>query len=40
MSDTELSARIEHPDFNRRSIRGDGAPMHRDIRQILYRGGR
>jgi phosphonoacetate hydrolase len=35
-SDLELRVVVEHPDFNPRHVRGDGASTHEDIRRILY----
>ncbi len=32
----DLTVTVEHPDYNRRRLRGDGAPMHADIRAMLY----
>jgi phosphonoacetate hydrolase len=36
MRDDELTLRIAHPDFNSRTVRGDGAPIRPDIRKLLY----
>jgi Type I phosphodiesterase / nucleotide pyrophosphatase len=36
MRDDELALRIVHPDFNSRTVRGDGAPIRPDIRGLLY----
>jgi phosphonoacetate hydrolase len=36
LTDRELTVRITHPDFNSRNVRGDGAPVTRDIRKLLY----
>ena len=37
VADTELTIRIEHPDFNHRTIRGDGTSASKsNLRQILY----
>jgi len=36
LSDRELRIIVEHPDFNPRRVRGDGAPSHEDIRRVLY----
>jgi hypothetical protein len=35
-ADAEFLVSIEHPDFNARRIRGDGAPLHEDLRRLLY----
>ncbi|MGH7815127.1 MAG: alkaline phosphatase family protein, partial [Candidatus Binataceae bacterium] len=39
LNDVELTVRVEHPDFNPRTIRGDGAPLGPDLRAILYGNG-
>ena len=36
LSDDEITLRVEHPDFNRRALRGGGAAVSADIRKILY----
>jgi phosphonoacetate hydrolase len=36
LHDDEVTLEIEHADFNRRKIRIDGAPMHDDLRTLLY----
>jgi hypothetical protein len=36
LSDDEMTVRVEHPDFNRRALRGGGAAVSADIRKILY----
>jgi arylsulfatase A-like enzyme len=36
MADAELTVCIEHPTFNRRSVRGDGKSILPDIRTTLY----
>jgi phosphonoacetate hydrolase len=36
MRDDELALRLGHPDFNSRTVRGDGAPVSPDIRTLLY----
>jgi phosphonoacetate hydrolase len=36
LADRELRIIVEHPDFNPRHVRGDGASTHEDIRRILY----
>lgn len=38
MRDDELTLRIVHPDFNSRTVRGDGSPIRPDIRKLLYGG--
>ncbi|MDO8431366.1 MAG: alkaline phosphatase family protein [Candidatus Binatus sp.] len=35
-SDAEMSLKIEHPTFNRRTLTLDGSPIAPDIRKILY----
>jgi phosphonoacetate hydrolase len=39
LADAELTIRIEHPDFNPRTVRGDGSPVLTDIRGRLYGNG-
>ena len=34
--DEDLTLEVVHPDFNRRRIRIDGAPIHPDLRHLLY----
>ncbi len=34
--DKDLRLEVEHGDFNRRSIRLDGTPLHGDLRKLLY----
>jgi phosphonoacetate hydrolase len=34
--DKDLRLEVAHPDFNRRSMRFDGTPLHDDIRKRLY----
>jgi phosphonoacetate hydrolase len=36
LKDAELHLRIEHPDFNPRSIRADGSLLLADLRSLLY----
>jgi hypothetical protein len=36
LSDLEMKLRVEHPTFNRRTLRLDGSPIAPDIRKILY----
>ena len=36
MTDGELSVRIEHKDFNPRTVTGDGNPIRLDVRALLY----
>jgi len=36
LRDADLSLEVEHADFNRRTLRVDGAPLHADIRKLLY----
>jgi hypothetical protein len=36
LRDDEITVRIEHPEFNRRTMRADGAPLGPDVRRILY----
>ncbi len=36
LRDEDLVLEVEHPDFNRRRMRVDGAPLHADIRKLLY----
>jgi hypothetical protein len=36
LRDEDLVLEVEHPDFNRRKMRIDGAPLHADIRKLLY----
>jgi hypothetical protein len=37
LGDEDLVLEVEHADFNRRQIRIDGAPLHPDLRALLYR---
>ncbi len=36
LRDDELVLEVEHADFNRRTLRIDGAPLHADLRKLLY----
>jgi phosphonoacetate hydrolase len=36
MRDDELTVRLAHPDFNSRTVRGDGSPVRPDLRGLLY----
>lgn len=36
LRDEDLVLEVEHADFNRRNLRADGAPIHADIRKLLY----
>ena len=36
LRDEDLLLEVEHADFNRRKIRLDGAPLHPDLRMLLY----
>ena len=36
LGDGELTVRIEHPDFNSRTVTGDGTPIRPDLRKLLY----
>ncbi len=36
LRDEEMVLEVEHADFNRRKIRLDGAPLHADLRKLLY----
>ena len=36
LRDDDLILEVDHTDFNRRKIRLDGAPLHADIRKLLY----
>jgi len=36
LRDEYLVLEVEHPDFNRRSLRIDGTPLHDDLRKLLY----
>src|SRR5262249_33076117 len=35
-TDTELTLRIEHPEFNPRTVRGDGSSVGINLRELLY----
>src|SRR5579885_6945 len=36
LSDAELTVRIEHKDFNARTVAGDGSPIRLDLKSLLY----
>ncbi|MGO9606982.1 MAG: alkaline phosphatase family protein [Candidatus Binataceae bacterium] len=36
LSDAELTVRIEHADFNARTVTGDGTPIRLDLKKLLY----
>jgi hypothetical protein len=36
LRDEDLALEVEHADFNRRKLSIDGAPIHADIRKLLY----
>ncbi|HKF29792.1 MAG TPA: alkaline phosphatase family protein [Candidatus Binataceae bacterium] len=36
LSDRELTVRIEHPNFNSRTVTGDGTPIRPDLKKLLY----
>jgi hypothetical protein len=36
LSDSELTVRIEHPNFNSRTVTGDGTPIRPDLKKLLY----
>ncbi|HLX36652.1 MAG TPA: alkaline phosphatase family protein, partial [Candidatus Binataceae bacterium] len=36
LPDADLSLEVEHADFNRRTLGVDGAPIHADLRKLLY----
>ena len=36
LSDAELTVRIEHPNFNSRTVTGDGTPIRPDLKKLLY----
>jgi phosphonoacetate hydrolase len=36
MRDDELTVRLAHPEFNSRTVRGDGSPVRPDLRKLLY----
>jgi len=36
LRDEDLRLKVEHADFNRRTLRVDGAPLHDDLRKLLY----
>jgi hypothetical protein len=36
LSDGELTVRIEHPNFNSRTVTGDGTPIRPDLKKLLY----
>jgi hypothetical protein len=37
LRDDDLILEVEHPDFNRRTLRLDGTSIHPDLRELLYR---
>ena len=39
LGDNELTLQVEHKDFNQRTLRLDGTPLHDDIRKLLYPDG-
>lgn len=36
LSDAQLTVRIEHPNFNSRTVTGDGTPIRPDLKKLLY----
>jgi hypothetical protein len=36
LRDEDLVLEVEHPEFNHRKLGIDGAPLHRDLRQLLH----
>ncbi len=36
LRDEDFVLEVEHPDFNHRKVGVDGAPLHGDLRKLLY----